>query len=304
MRSILNGILFIPIVVSLKALPRGISPYATKQKFEVQSEIRSAAFDALTTARADGIQLMEIEFPPLLGGPKGKSALDDFTNVDVLNANMDWTVEFSMPFADELQQDLWLTFPDPQELKLAKQAWPGKRFQSARFTTLEKSCVVLSDTERVPSWGEGFASTLQSIMGNEEAEEEEDMGRPRMQFVIQPGDGGPLEDWMNLEKLQVDGSPMVVVNGAFDKLRDGYYPPFLFPKLAQVTDRFIRSFETIYYLKPLLDKGVYGWLYRVYPEPWQVLVERRDGSAEVADVSPERPPYLKAIEIMKRAAPL
>ena len=102
------------------------------------------------------------------------------------------------------------------------------------------------------------------------------------QLVVQPGDGGPMEDWMGLEALQVnDETTIVILNGALDKLRMGYYSPFIFPKLNKVVDRFYRKFETVYYLKPILDKGCYGWLYRVYPEPWQVCFQT---SAEVSGV--------------------
>ena len=30
--------------------------------------------------------------------------------------------------------------------------------------------------------------------------------------------GGPMEDWMNLERLRVEGVPMVCLNGALDKV--------------------------------------------------------------------------------------
>lgn len=54
-----------------------------------------------------------------------------------------------------------------------------------------------------------------------------------------------------------------------------YYNRFIFPKIGAVADRFYQYFEPIYYLKPLRDKGFTGWLYRVYPEPWQVRVCER-----------------------------
>jgi hypothetical protein len=55
--------------------------------------------------------------------------------------------------------------------------------------------------------------------------------------------------------------------------RGGFYPGVFFPKLAATIDRFYNKFESVFYLKPFSDKGVYGWLYRVYPEPWQVFYE-------------------------------
>jgi Domain of unknown function (DUF1995). len=128
-----------------------------------------------------------------------------------------------------------------------------------------------------------------------------------LNFVIQPGNGGPVEDWINCEKIYeascLDKSAMVVVNGALDKVRDGYYPAVFFPKLAATVDRFYKKFESVFYLKPLSDKGVYGWLFRVYPEPWQVVLQivrvGKNGAQYVedvvVDVSDDRPSYNNAI---------
>jgi hypothetical protein len=97
---------------------------------------------------------------------------------------------------------------------------------------------------------------------------------PSLHLICQPGNGGPVEDWINCELLHNSGSsPTLIVNGALDKVRDGYYPAFAFPKLAATVDRFYKKFEPILFLKPISDKGVYGWLYRVYPEPWQVILQ-------------------------------
>ncbi len=128
---------------------------------------------------------------------------------------------------------------------------------------------------------------------------------PNLNLVIQPGNGGPVEDWINCEKIHL-ASPqtvMVIVNGALDKVRDGYYPGVFFPKLAATVDRFYNKFESAFYLKPISDKGVYGWLFRVYPEPWQVVLQTvktdKKGQAYVEDkvvsVSDERPSYNEAV---------
>ena len=102
-------------------------------------------------------------------------------------------------------------------------------------------------------------------------------------LVCQPGNGGPVEDWINVKKFHEKCTrnnnnnndnedvvvPTIVVNGALNKVRDGYYAPFIFPKLAQ-TFEFYKSFEQLVYLKPISDKGLYGWTFKVYSEPWQV----------------------------------
>ena len=121
---------------------------------------------------------------------------------------------------------------------------------------------------------------------------------------------------MNLELLAEatdESCTMVVLNGAMDKLRTGYYPSFFYPRcsshrrrlptsrsplapalagrsprralrpepeltpppppplaarsLAECVQRFFTRFDSVFYLRPLSGAG---WLYRVYPEPWQV----------------------------------
>ena len=96
-------------------------------------------------------------------------------------------------------------------------------------------------------------------------------------ILSQPGNGGPVEDWVNCEIMHNNASKKtttLIVNGALDKVRDGYYPGIFFPALAKTADRFYKPlFDSIFYLRPLSDKGVYGWVYRVYPEPWQVVLQ-------------------------------
>ena len=77
-----------------------------------------------------------------------------------------------------------------------------------------------------------------------------------------------IEDWINCEQIHLasPNTTMVIINGALDKVRNFYYPAFFFPKLAKTVDRFYSNFESIFYLKPISDKGVYGWMYRVFPE--------------------------------------
>jgi hypothetical protein len=65
----------------------------------------------------------------------------------------------------------------------------------------------------------------------------------------------------------------IIMNGALDKVRDGYYPPIFFPALAKTIPFYQNQCEPILFIKPISDKGLYGWLYRVYPEPWQVILQ-------------------------------
>jgi hypothetical protein len=68
--------------------------------------------------------------------------------------------------------------------------------------------------------------------------------------------------------------------------------------------------ESILYLKPISDKGVYGWLYRVYPEPWQVVLQTvKTGKNDkqlventVVSVSDARPTYTQAVQKLLQGA--
>ena len=187
---------------------------------------------------------------------------------------------------------------------MARTEWAGKRYDYATYTTL-KACVEFlldrnGDTGNNSSykapWGAALAEGFNKIVGSSSDDTANADGGllgdvssldplnqyyspPILNFVIQPGNGGPVEDWINCEtiytELQRDNqqdSILIVVNGALDKVRDGYYPAVFFPKLAQTVDRFYKRFDSVFYLKPIVDKGLYGWLYRVYPEVCPPLI--------------------------------
>jgi hypothetical protein len=95
-------------------------------------------------------------------------------------------------------------------------------------------------------------------------------------------------------------------------VRDGYYPAVFFPVLA-ATKAYYDSFEAVFFLKPIVDKGLYGWLFRVYPEPWQVVLQTptsvtRGDVTEVkvintvALVAAQRPSYQESVEAMLATA--
>jgi hypothetical protein len=344
----------------LTPLPKGISPFekSLSKNLDIQQQFRQIAKKAVQNAITDAgtsnpssfsssfpgpSPLLEIEFPPLLGGDKAKSQFDDFDNVQELDANKDWTMQFAPLFLDETNNRyangrIWLIFPDLKECELARLEWRGKRYQAVTFTTIQAATEFLAGNKAYDApWGAAIANGVNRVLGNlgssgdsegkgdsSEMMQQGDAGLlgdaralnalvkgenapSALNFVIQPGNGGPVEDWINCEKIYeascVDNSAMVVVNGALDKVRDGYYPAVFFPKLAATVDRFYKKFESVFYLKPLSDKGVYGWLFRVYPEPWQVVLQTvrvgKNGSQYVEDVvvhvSDARPSYNDAV---------
>lgn len=238
--------------------------------------------------------LLELEFPPLLGGTKNKSQFDDFDNIQELDSNKDWTIQFATMFNNRkeyMDGKTWLIFPDLKECEIARKEWKGKLYQMATFTTIEEvTNFLIGKGSYSAPWGAALANGVNSLLSSSKNNQEDGddvndaglLGDKRsldklvmgenapatLQLVIQPGNGGPVEDWINCEKIQLASpeSVMVIVNGALDKVRDGYYPAIFFPKLAETVDRFYKRFESAFYLKPISDKGVYGWLYRVYPE--------------------------------------
>lgn len=348
--SMTPGVVLPPIHVlggaSLSSIPKGISPFekSLSKNMDVQSEFRTISKRAIDTAISDGVTKMEIEFPPLIGGTKSKSQFDDYDNVQELDKNKDWTMLLAPMFLGNTQYQngkTWLIFPDLKECELAKKEWAGQRYREATFTTIEEVTNYFVATGDVSSgggspmavggggydapWGSSLMSGLSKMMGGGNGRDAGLLGDPAvldsiidgqnspasLWLVVQPGNGGPVEDWVNCEKMSVSQpkTPVVVINGALDKVRGGFYPKVFFPKLAQTVDRFYNKFESVFYLKPYFDKGVYGWLYRVYPEPWQIVWEDvtpgKDGNPVVryvtVDVLDQRPGYNDVISSLVKA---
>ncbi|KAL7557809.1 hypothetical protein ACA910_003853 [Epithemia clementina (nom. ined.)] len=335
---------------STSPLPKGLSPFekSFSKSLDIQGNFRKLAASALERALRDGETKLELEFPPLAGGDQSKSQFDDFDNLSELDANRDWCVQWA-PMLSNIRRVIWFVLPDDKEVELAKQAWTGQRYRRAcRFTSiraalsavLEKSSNNSETRDDGPkltlAWGSTLASTVNKVFqGGDgiladssalDALEDEDVTtNPRLHLVCQPGNGGPVEDWINVQTLhQVSNAASAttatattcIVNGALDKVRDGYYPSIFFPALA-ATKPFYDSFQAVFWLKPISDKGLYGWLYRVYPEPWQVVLqtvvvqqqEGRDGQPTritvqdtVALVSDQRPTYKQAVDALVKTA--
>lgn len=298
-------------------MPRDISPFdksASKGR-DVQGEIRKLATVALERALSteDSPTLLELEFPPLIGGDQSKTQFDDFDNVQELNQNRDWCVQWLPTLAQCLNQEsnedkrVWFILPDTKEVELCKEEWMGERYrQSAVFSSIEAVAQHYAATgggdqegaSYSKPWGATFASAVNrlvkggddedgggggsGLLGDERALDSlSDAGSPSVHLVCQPGNGGPVEDWINVKKFHDNAakqsatatSSTIVVNGALDKVRDGYYAPFIFPALAKTFD-FYKTFDPILFLKPVSDKGLYGWVFKVYGEPWQVFLQK------------------------------
>ena len=318
-------------------LPKGLSPFekSVSKSLDIQGTFRKLAQTALERALRDGQTQLELEFPPLAGGDQSKSQFDDFDNLSELDANRDWCAQLVPTLTKKTVKDVWFILPDDKECELTKQEWTGQRYRSAcRFTSIRAalSRVLGEDNQdqMTLAWGTTLASTMNKwfqggdgiLADSSTLDELDPTVSPRLHLVCQPGNGGPVEDWINVQTLHQRSNtlpqqqaPTCIVNGALDKVRDGYYPGVFFPALA-ATKSFYDDFEAVFWLKPIVDKGLYGWLYRVYPEPWQVILqtvqqqqEGRDGQPvritvqdTVALVSETRPSYPQAVNAMVQAA--
>lgn len=303
-------------------LPPGISPFETSKSQDIPASLRKVAAKTIDRAIADGCRQLEIDFPPFLGS---KSQFDDFDNVQELNANRDWCIQMAPLLATANKYKKWFVLPDDKECELAKNEWGGGQMfrRAAKFTSIRAAVLqVAGEAAYAKAWGSTIASTVNKLGGGDGILADsstldylaEDVNDPLLYLVCQPGNGGPVEDWINVEKMAKAKSDAVtvVVNGALDKVRDGYYPAVFFPALAATTP-FYKDFEAAFVLKPITDKGLYGWLYRVYPEPWQVILQtarqtQKSGQTAVtveetvALESETRPTYAQAVQALLATA--
>ena len=297
-------LLLIAAARALTPLPPGINAYevAAGTRNRPAEALAPVALRAIAAAREANVKLGEIEFPALLGE---KTAYDDVDNVQILNWNRDWCMASMQPLAGELDGELWLAFPDRKELELAREEWPGASYAKATLTTLEDAAEVLSGSSD-QAWGAAFARAAEGLLGTSNLgakPETTTAPAPRVVVAVQPGDGGPLEDWLNLERCQPSDGLLVSVNGAFDKLRGGFYPRPLFPKLAECVDRFVVDAEALVVLKNVADKGRAGWLFRVYPEKWQLFAQGKEASLLLEQYD-DRPSYNDCVATLLKAGPV
>ncbi|KAL1496080.1 hypothetical protein AB1Y20_014707 [Prymnesium parvum] len=266
----------------LTSPPPGLSEYSPlSARAGALSSIRRASAAAIGRALSDEKELLELEFPPLL---ERKTQFDDYSNVEILDANRD----FAVLLANEPELRcggepgaLWLCFADDGEAELAREAWPGRRYAEVTVTSIAAAVGAVGGDALRPfgAWvrrGEAEAAAAKAKLAP----------APALQLVVQPGDGGPMEDWLNVELLYREGTPIVCLNGALDKVTSGYYSNFLNPKLAQCASRFYSRFEQAYFCKPIGSGR--GWLFRVYPEPWQLYRQTRE-ELVIVDTYEERP---------------
>lgn len=174
----------------LTPLPKGISPFekADAASLNLEADFRAKATGALQQARKDGKRRLEVEFPPLLF--KGKTQFDDFDNVQELDLNRDWCIEWLPAIANDSGGAVWFALPDLKECELAKDEWRGGRYRdAARFSTIEAiTRHYTADEDYKKPWGASIASGVSSLfagadlLGDENALDELD-GTPDLHVI-------------------------------------------------------------------------------------------------------------------------
>lgn len=100
---------------ALSPIPKGISPFekSLSKNLNLQAEFRQRAKRAIDSAISDNVKLMEVEFPPLLGGSQSKSQFDDFDNIQELDKNKDWTMLLAPMFLGDKEYQRGKTWYAP-----------------------------------------------------------------------------------------------------------------------------------------------------------------------------------------------
>lgn len=203
--------------------------------------------------------MIELEFPPLI---ESRTQFDDFSNIEVLDANRDFAMQLVLEpeVCSAGQESLWLCFPDEGEAQLALEAWPGRLYNMSTITSIAAAVSASGKQPLKP-----FGVWVQKAKVEEAAAKARAAPPASLHFVVQPGDGGPIEDWLNvgmydrhtqhavtavescikpasccaiIELLYSEGTPLICLNGALDKVTSGYYSNFLNPKVRLIVGAF------------------------------------------------------------------
>ena len=190
---------------------------------------------------------------------------NDLSLGETLDTNRQFTRQFANSF-ESYGKDLWILFPDKKECFLARE-----------------------------KWGNDLPFTMTSIEGLMQNMPE---SVPQLMIIVNPGFS--VDEWINIPKLD-KGVPMIIINGNLDRLRNGYYPWFIYPGLTKVTKEFYSNAVQALFLSPIAVGGsrLGAWLTRVYPGSWEVLVKGTT-EYEVVSVSDAEPPAKDAWNIAKK----
>lgn len=224
------------------------------------------AQEAVKAALADGLKLIEVEFPT--------SGLDsvsgDGEGQNEMNLSMDYIRRFLSAFRDK-QEAVRVFFPDSQEVAIAQSGQTadpnaGRVEMEPKFEGVKYGMGYL--TKQNPVWA-ALGVNLEQFTPSQLVKDSDEI------FLVAYPHFNPREELSAVEKLYQEsareqGRPIIIFNGELDRIRGGYYPGLFFPGLAKLAREFIPRFEAVYYIHNFKGSRP-GALYRSYPGPWQVL---------------------------------
>ncbi|XP_047080922.1 protein LPA3-like [Lolium rigidum] len=239
------------------------------------TELIMQAKEATESAFKDGKQLLEIEFPTagLQSVPgDGEGGIE-------MTGSMLLIREFCDRFVPaEKATRTRIFFPEANEVTFARQsAFEG--------------CSLKLDYLTKPSLFEDFGFTTKVKMA--------DRVQPNDETFLVAYPYFNVNEMLVVEELYKEAvlnteRKLIIFNGELDRIRSGYYPPFFYPKLAELSKTFLPKLETVYYIHNFKgSKG--GALFRCYPGPWKVL--RKVGGSFICLHEQEEMPSLKEVAL-------
>ncbi|CAM9479525.1 unnamed protein product [Ectocarpus sp. 13 AM-2016] len=224
---------------------------------------------------------------------------------------------------------LWLVFPDDAEAELAQNTYGGTTFRvvginSAIKDLKDEECqmqIVVNPGFDVNEWivlDSLVRPDVPMVMLNGNLDKawkggfEENTAPPERPMRClswlsksedddQPASGSSLR---NVSLLRPGVVGMRGLRSTDYGLRGGYYPRIFFPGLYNAKERFLKKFETVYYLKALPG----GWIFRRAPEDWQVVSAaqsekrgQRAAESRVLSLTPDRPDHNTAVKTVQAA---
>jgi hypothetical protein len=268
---------------------------------------QASTFDAL----ADGHRLLEVEFPPL---PTAQLEDASSSAYDVSDAN----VRLAVRYAQGLGMRAAVLVPDQPELERALKVAGGRQRPYANVTlhSLTGGATVLSSISPAggpdgaqPAGGiEGFFSRIFNI---------ERLGKSTLTivpdaevYVIITVSCQELPDVERLwEAEKAEGKAIVLFNLKLDTQRGDLGLP-AFPRKA-LQHRFLSRVKPIYYLrsrsyslslrKPPFLLPFSGALFRVYPGPFQCLLDTGAGRYRLVKTDARRPALGEFKEALRQA---
>lgn len=222
--------------------------------------ILSNSIESAKLCISNDIYLIEVAFP--------EDRKSDISVSESLDINRIFARDFINSFK-EFGDKAWLVLPDKQESFLAKSKFDkGSPFT---VTSIESAVAML----------------------RRDSADRNDKTSPQIIVAVNPGFN--VEEWIALAELQQCSGfscPLVVINGNLDRLRNGYYPRFFYPKLFQVTQSFYQKFETAFNIRPIALGGdrYAAWVTKSYPNKWLLLVKNTSGGGYSLKGSYEKEP--------------